>query len=148
VGARVTVRSTQKAAVLRYHELGMNKRDITAVLAEMSDDIRWFSVDQDFVRRWYTGNQVAAFLAAMFTNTRTLTFSVDQLLADPSVPDVVVAEWHNEAVMTDGSTYENQGCTLFAFQADTAKIREVRQYFDWGPLMARVDWRSSVRDII
>jgi ketosteroid isomerase-like protein len=136
----------QKAAVLRYHEEGMNRRDIAAVTREMSRDVAWWSVDGDFERRWYSGvDEIVQFLAAMFENTDRFEFTIHRLLSDPDTPDVVVAEWENKALFRDGGEYENRGCTVFVFASDTSAILEVRQYFDWGPLMARADWRASAR---
>jgi limonene-1,2-epoxide hydrolase len=135
----------QKAAIQRYHDVGMSRRDVRAVTREMDDAVGWFSVDGAFERRWYRGiDEVAAFLGAMFDNTQEFTFHIQRLVADPDVPDVVVAEWENDALFCDGSRYANRGCTVFVFVSATAKIVEVRQYFDWGPLMARADWRASV----
>jgi len=142
------MRSAQVAAVRRYHEEGMNRRDVAAVVGGMAHDVGWYSVDQDFRRRWYRGlDEVGEFLAAMFDNTTRFTFRLVRLLADPDVPDAVTAEWENEAVMADGSHYANRGNTMFLFSPGTDRILEVRQYFDWGPLMERGDWRSSVSTI-
>jgi ketosteroid isomerase-like protein len=135
----------QKAAVRRYHDEGMSRRDVGAVTREMDPAVGWWSVDGAFERRWYRGvDEVTAFLASMFDNTSEFEFDVRRLVADPDVPDVVVAEWENRAVFRDGAPYANRGCTVFVFAAGTASILEVRQYFDWGPLMARADWRASV----
>ncbi|HVW89284.1 MAG TPA: nuclear transport factor 2 family protein [Gaiellaceae bacterium] len=139
------VRKAQKAAVQRYHDAGMSRRDMEAVLGELDDGVGWYSVDGSFERRWYRGiDEVRRFLAAMFENTTVFTFHVGRLIADDDVPDVVVAEWENEAVFRDGASYANRGSTIFVFTPGTEKIREIRQYFDWGPLMARADWRASV----
>ncbi|HEY8547451.1 MAG TPA: nuclear transport factor 2 family protein [Acidimicrobiales bacterium] len=139
------MRSAQLAAVRRYHEEGMNRRDLAAVVGGMDPAVGWYSVDGAFERRWYRGlDEVSAFLAAMFDNTVRLRFHVLRLLADPDVPDTVVAEWENEAVFADGAPYANRGCTVFLFTPGTDRIVEVRQHFDWGPLMARVDWRAAV----
>jgi ketosteroid isomerase-like protein len=124
----------------------MNRRDVGAVTREMAPEIRWWSVDGDFERRWYRGvDQVTGFLAAMFDNTARFEFTIHRLLADPGAPDVVVAEWENRALFRDGGRYENHGCTVFVFVPGTSSIVEVRQYFDWGPLIARADWRESVK---
>jgi ketosteroid isomerase-like protein len=139
------MRSAQLAAVRRYHEEGMDRRDLAAVVGAMAPEVGWYSVDGAFQRRWFRGiDEVSGFLAAMFDNVTTFTFHLLRLMADPDVPDAVVAEWENEAVFTDGAPYANRGCTVFVFVPGTDRIAEVRQYFDWGPLMARADWRSSV----
>lgn len=142
------MRKAQLVAVRRYHEEGMNRRDVAAVVGGMAPDVGWYSVDQNFERRWYRGvDEVGEFLAAMFDNTATLTFRLVRLMADPEVQDAVSAEWENEAAMADGTLYANRGNTVFVFTPGTDRILEVRQYFDWGPLMERTDWRSSVSSI-
>jgi ketosteroid isomerase-like protein len=141
-------RQLQKATVVRFYRDGMNRRDVDAMADMMDEGIRWYSLDSDMQRVWYVGREdVRRFLAAMVDNTAAFRFDLAQLVADPDTPDLVIAEWANEATMADGSHYANVGATAFAFMPTTTTITEIRQYFDTGPLAARAEWRAGVREV-
>jgi ketosteroid isomerase-like protein len=131
----------QQESVLSFFA-GANNANAADQLQALDENAEYWSIDGEFNRFTYRGKPaIERFLNTFFDTGSTVSYEVRLIVRGE---DLIAAEWSDAASTLHGSDYENQGVMIFRFVPGTARIIELRSYFDWKPLLAHTSWREGM----
>jgi ketosteroid isomerase-like protein len=131
----------QRAAAFAFFSAA-GRADAAGQLAVMDDSAAYWSVDGHFNRYTYTGKAaIERFLNTFYSQAKAVEYNIQRVA---SSDDIVMVEWADAASVLDGSEYENQGVMIFEFVPGSDRVRSLRSYFDWKPLLEHASWRASM----